>query len=244
MDYGIKIYELRKEKGLSQEEVANKLGVSRQSISLWETNQASPSVENLISFAKLFNTSIDELVGVKDLRTNTENINDTSLFSINYKEDKHVVYRRDYKYLNSKADIIMFFISLTFLIFALLSFLSALNMETQVARIALIIGFISNMIGLIIYPFYIYINILKKTENQHNIYIELHDDHLIYDSFYLNNKKISYELIDYYIRRKDYLLIYAIKGPRIYLPTKSDEKIDEFLSKKVERRKNKKPFWK
>jgi transcriptional regulator with XRE-family HTH domain len=109
MDYGIKIYELRKEKGLSQEEVANKLGVSRQSISLWETNQASPSVENLISFAKLFNTSIDELVGVKDVRTIAENSKETSLFSFKYKEDKHVVFRRDYKYLNSKADIIMFF---------------------------------------------------------------------------------------------------------------------------------------
>lgn len=244
MDYGIKIYELRKEKGLSQEEVANKLGVSRQSISLWETNQASPSVENLISFAKLFNTSIDELVGVKDVRTIVENIEETSLFSIEYKEDKHVVYRRDYKYLNSKADMIMFFLSLAFLIFALLSFLSALNMEIQIARIALIIGFISNMIGLIIYPFYIYINILKKTENQHNIHIEFHNDYLIYDCFYFNKKMIPYELIDYYIRKKDYLLIYTIKGPRIYVPTINDIDIDVFLSEKVERRKNKKPFWK
>jgi|GEM_PF-2519953 len=244
MDYGIKIYELRKEKGLSQEEVANKLGVSRQSISLWETNQASPSVENLISFAKLFNTSIDELVGVKDVRTIVENIEETSLFSIEYKEDKHVVYRRDYKYLNSKADMIMFFLSLAFLIFALLSFLSALNMEIQIARIALIIGFISNMIGLIIYPFYIYINILKKTENQHNIHIEFHNDYLIYDCFYFNKKTILYELIDYYIRKKDYLLIYVIKGPRIYVPTINDIHIDKFLSEKVERRKNKKPFWK
>lgn len=244
MDYGIKIYELRKEKGLSQEEVANKLGVSRQSISLWETNQASPSVENLISFAKLFNTSIDELVGVKDVRTIVENIEETSLFSIEYKEDKHVVYRRDYKYLNSKADMIMFFLSLAFLIFALLSFLSALNMEIQIARIALIIGSISNMIGLIIYPFYIYINILKKTENQHNIHIEFHNDYLIYDCFYFNKKTIPYELIDYYIRKKDYLLIYTIKGPRIYVPTINDIDIDDFLSEKVERRKNKKPFWK
>jgi transcriptional regulator with XRE-family HTH domain len=244
MDYGIKIYELRKEKGLSQEEVANKLGVSRQSISLWETNQASPSVENLISFAKLFNTSIDELVGVKDVRTIAENSNETSLFSFNYKEDKHVVFRRDYKYLNSKADIIMFFISLTFLIFALLSFISALNMETQVARIALIIGFISNMIGLVIYPLYIYINILKKTENQQSIHIEFHNDYLVYDDLYHNKKTIPNELIDYYIRKKDYLLIYTIKGPRIYVPTKNNLEVDEFLSEKVERRKNKKLFWK
>ena len=49
MDYGNRIYKLRRQKGLSQEEVANELGVSRQSISLWETNQASPSMENLIA---------------------------------------------------------------------------------------------------------------------------------------------------------------------------------------------------
>jgi len=64
MDYGNKLYDLRKNKSLSQEEVANQLGVSRQSISLWETNQASPSLENLIAFAKLFEVSLDELVGV------------------------------------------------------------------------------------------------------------------------------------------------------------------------------------
>lgn len=244
MDYGEKIYELRKEKSLSQEEVANKLGVSRQSISLWETNQASPTVENLISFAKLFNTSVDELVGVKDVRIIAKKSEEIPLFSIEYKENKHVVYRRDYKYLNSKADIIMFFLSITFLTFALLSFLSALSMEVQIAKIALIIGFISNMIGLVIYPFYIYINILKKTENQQSIHIEFHNDYLLYDDLYHNKKTIPNELIDYYIRKKDYLLIYTIKGPRIYVPTKNNLEVDEFLSEKVERRKNKKPFWK
>jgi len=46
-DIGNKIYELRKERGLSQEEPGNVLGVSRQSISKWELNAAQPSTDNI-----------------------------------------------------------------------------------------------------------------------------------------------------------------------------------------------------
>src|SRR5690554_4596117 len=62
MNLGNKITELRKEYKLSQEELANKLDVSRQSISLWETNQSSPSTEKLIALAKFFNIKVDVLI--------------------------------------------------------------------------------------------------------------------------------------------------------------------------------------
>ena len=42
MSIGKKLYELRKQKGLSQEEVADKLNVSRQTVSKWETDQSMP----------------------------------------------------------------------------------------------------------------------------------------------------------------------------------------------------------
>lgn len=61
MDLGNKIYEYRKKAGLSQEELGYKVNVTRQSVSLWETNQAQPSLENLICLSKLFNLSLDEL---------------------------------------------------------------------------------------------------------------------------------------------------------------------------------------
>ena len=55
MTIGEKIYELRKQKGLSQEELAEKLNVSRQSVSLWETNQTVPQIDYLMELSKIFN---------------------------------------------------------------------------------------------------------------------------------------------------------------------------------------------
>lgn len=60
---GEKLYQLRKEKGISQEELAYNLNVSRQAISKWERGEALPDTDNLISLAKLYEVSLDELVG-------------------------------------------------------------------------------------------------------------------------------------------------------------------------------------
>ena len=60
---GEKIKKLRKENKMSQEELAEKLGVSRQSISLWETGKTQPSLDIITMLASLFETSIDMLVG-------------------------------------------------------------------------------------------------------------------------------------------------------------------------------------
>ena len=54
---------LRKEKGLSQEDVAQKLFVSRQSVSKWENGAAEPGVENLKALANLYGVTLDELMG-------------------------------------------------------------------------------------------------------------------------------------------------------------------------------------
>ena len=53
---------LRKQHELSQEQLAEKLGVSRQAVSKWERAEASPDIENLSSLAKLYGITIDELV--------------------------------------------------------------------------------------------------------------------------------------------------------------------------------------
>lgn len=54
---------LRKEKGYSQEVLAEKLGLSRQSISKWERAEASPDTDNLIALAEIYNMTLDELLG-------------------------------------------------------------------------------------------------------------------------------------------------------------------------------------
>lgn len=56
---------LRKEKGLSQEQLAESLGISRQAVSKWERAEASPDTDNLIELARLYNVSIDYLVCLK-----------------------------------------------------------------------------------------------------------------------------------------------------------------------------------
>lgn len=53
--------ERRRALGLSQEKVAEQLGVSRQAVTKWEAGQSVPSPENLLALARLYETSLDEL---------------------------------------------------------------------------------------------------------------------------------------------------------------------------------------
>ena len=57
-----KLQQLRKEKGYTQESLADALGISRQAVSKWERAEASPDTDNLICLAKLYGISIDELL--------------------------------------------------------------------------------------------------------------------------------------------------------------------------------------
>jgi len=62
MVFGEKLKSVRKTKGWSQEELAEKLFVSRQSVSKWENGQNYPSIEVIIKLSDLFEVSIDELL--------------------------------------------------------------------------------------------------------------------------------------------------------------------------------------
>lgn len=64
MSLGNSLYESRKKKGLSQEEVAEKLGVSRQTISKWETEETVPDIYQAKKLAKIYGLSLDELIDV------------------------------------------------------------------------------------------------------------------------------------------------------------------------------------
>ncbi len=66
MSFGEKLASLRKEKGMNQEELAQKLNVSRQAVSKWESNSAYPETEKIIAICKLFDCSMDELIGIKE----------------------------------------------------------------------------------------------------------------------------------------------------------------------------------
>lgn len=62
MTFGEKIQKLRKEAGLSQEELSYQLGVSRQAISKWERDNGYPETEKIVRMSKIFNVTLDYLL--------------------------------------------------------------------------------------------------------------------------------------------------------------------------------------
>ena len=63
MDFKDRLIELRKESRLSQEELGYKLGVTRQTVSKWETGQTTPEMNKLFELSKMFSISVDDLIG-------------------------------------------------------------------------------------------------------------------------------------------------------------------------------------
>lgn len=62
MTLGEKIYQLRTEQGLSQEALGEKLGISRQSVSKWETDQSIPELDKIVAVSEIFGVSTDYLL--------------------------------------------------------------------------------------------------------------------------------------------------------------------------------------
>ncbi len=62
MRLGNRLFHARKKHGLSQEDVAGKLGVSRQTVSKWETDETLPDIRQAKQMARLYNLSLDELI--------------------------------------------------------------------------------------------------------------------------------------------------------------------------------------
>lgn len=126
MTFGEKIYKARKEKGLSQEELADQLNVSRQSISKWETDNGYPETEKIIKMAKIFNVTIDYLLNNENDKKEIENI-DSGIYVSEEKINGFLSYekRKSFKialsfgifvsslafsYLNSEVGMLLFMI--------------------------------------------------------------------------------------------------------------------------------------
>ena len=61
MDFGKQIKQMRLERKLTQKQMAEQLGVSRQAVSNWENNKNLPDLELIISMSRLFSVSLDDL---------------------------------------------------------------------------------------------------------------------------------------------------------------------------------------
>lgn len=74
MSLGERIYRLRTEKNLSQGDLAEMLAVSRQSISKWENNSATPDLEKIVKLSEIFGISLDELVKGENISYSNQNV--------------------------------------------------------------------------------------------------------------------------------------------------------------------------
>ena len=84
------IQHLRKSAGMTQKELAAKLNISFQAVSKWENGETLPDMENMIALAKLYNTSLDELVGLTADNPKNQNTPENSINTAeNTTEDKN-----------------------------------------------------------------------------------------------------------------------------------------------------------
>lgn len=75
MEFNQKLQELRKQKGLTQEELAEQLYVSRTAISKWESGRGYPNIESLRAIAKFFSVTLDDLLSSDEVLTIAEEDN-------------------------------------------------------------------------------------------------------------------------------------------------------------------------
>lgn len=83
MKFNEKLLELRKKKGLSQEELGRELNVSRQTISKWESGQSYPDFEKLVLLSDFFELTLDELmkgIDVQEIKEKNNHLVDISYF--------------------------------------------------------------------------------------------------------------------------------------------------------------------
>lgn len=91
---GKKLYDLRKQSGLTQDYVAERLGVSAQAVSKWENDISCPDIMTLPLIAELYGITIDELFKNDELQSNvvhekTEQLDESKLFMRVYVETVH-----------------------------------------------------------------------------------------------------------------------------------------------------------
>ena len=87
MNIGNKLYQARKNTGMSQKEVAEKLNVARQTISKWEQNETIPDLKQASALANLYNKEINELISddeYKEIKEVLKNTNEKNVDEINW----------------------------------------------------------------------------------------------------------------------------------------------------------------
>ena len=189
---GENIKNIRKKNNITQEELAEKLNVTRQAVSSWENGKTEPDIETLTNIAQIFDISIDELVdgipkGIKELRGKKSHLHigiGFTLFYIISSLLMIILEKPLHDYVNSSYDV--FYSALCVLVWkpltvvsagigisALISYISGLYMENKNLRIIfLIFGTIISICtsGFMIFQF-IGFQIFQNLTALHSIFI-------------------------------------------------------------------------
>ncbi len=146
MNIGEKIYNLRKKKNLSQEDLASVLNVSRQTISKWETGESNPDIDKIVPLCNFFEISTDEFLKGKD-----------------------IVYERKLNKEKTKNKALTF--SLCLVIFAVMIILTILLEEIEVSDgvIGSIIMFGITLIGVLLIYYFVSTPKEKKKDKKESI---------------------------------------------------------------------------
>ena len=95
MNLGERLFELRKVKNLTQDDVAEKLNVTRQTISKWETNQSTPDFDKIVPLCELYEISPNELLtGEKEKKEEQDTIDNENSNEFNWNEAKKHLFTR------------------------------------------------------------------------------------------------------------------------------------------------------
>ncbi len=90
MSIGNIITENRKRLNLSQEQLAEKISVSRSAVAKWESNKGMPDIENIKALSKVFNISIDMLLGNNEMCNKSKNSNGDYIYNRDKKNQKYI----------------------------------------------------------------------------------------------------------------------------------------------------------
>ena len=146
MTIGERLLKLRKEKNISQEELANILDVSRQTISKWETDQTTPDFDKIVPLCEYFGITSDELLsGKKDIMKAKE-------------DDKKGKFAR-----NIAISVGLYILALVFVIFF------AAFVKQEIIGVCLFFVTIAIATGIIIYSAIYYSNKDKKEKKENKI---------------------------------------------------------------------------
>lgn len=235
MNYGEKIRNLRKINGYSQEELAHELKLSRQSISLWENNQAQPTLENLRSICSIFNISLDSLVGNENNRDVIHN--DDSIIEVSIKRTKKSIFWED-QYSDNNYRYILFSFFLTWSLLGIV-FLITKRYEGLEYSI-LISSIVTGVLAYFILPHYLIKRINLEFAMNKKIEVLFKNASIIVKD---SEKEQEYILngFDYYVNREEYygLVLYNSIGHkrRIFIPKYlCDDKLEAYLTNKIQKR--------